>query len=93
VLDLKALTDAALPDVAAAYGSQAVEVTQRFSLGDIASFLSSTSKARVLSPADREQLREILLQRFRRAGLPDAVDGRSRYVTSYFTSPNPADRR
>lgn len=93
VLDLKALTDAALPDVAAAHGSRAVEVTQRFSVADIASFLSSTSKARMLSPADRDRLREILLQRFRRAGLPDAVGGRSRYVTSYFTSQDPADKR
>lgn len=93
VLDLKELADAAMPDRVAAHGSRVVEVPQRFSLAEIASFLASTSKARALSPADRYRLREILLQRFRRVGLPDEVSGRSRYVTSYFTSLSHPDRR
>jgi SAM-dependent methyltransferase len=89
VLDLKALTDAALPDMAVAHGSRVTQVPQRFSLEEIASFLSSTSKAYGLSPADRNQLREILLQRFRRTGAPDSVSGQSRYVVSYCTFSGP----
>jgi len=89
VLDLKALTDAVLPDMAVAHGSRVTQVPQRFSLEEIASFLSSTSKAYGLSPADRNQLREMLLQRFRRTGAPDSVSGHSRYVVSYCTFSGP----
>jgi len=85
VLDLRSLAESALPGLDLEYGEREVEVAESFSLDQISGYLSSVSKASVLSAAGHEQLRNGLLERFRETGIADPTAGVSRYVTRYFT--------
>jgi len=85
VLDLRSLAESALPGLDLKYGQREVEVAESFSLDQISGYLSSVSKASVLSAMGNEQLKNGLLERFRETGISDPAAGVSRYVIRYFT--------
>jgi SAM-dependent methyltransferase len=85
VLDFRSLAESALPDLDLEYGDGGVEVAESYSLDQISGYLSSVSKANVLSSGRKQKLRNSLLERFRDAGFSDPAAGVSRYVIHYFT--------
>jgi 2-polyprenyl-3-methyl-5-hydroxy-6-metoxy-1,4-benzoquinol methylase len=87
VMDLRELVTSALPWIDAEYGSFTVDVRERFSLRQIAGYLSTVSKASALSAGHKQQLRSALLDRFRAGGRPDQVEGLSRYIACFCRKP------
>jgi SAM-dependent methyltransferase len=84
VMDLRTLVATALPRIEAIYGSFAVDVQERFSLGEIAGYLSTVSKASALSDGRKQQLSDALQARFRAGGRPDQLEGLSRYIACFY---------
>jgi len=87
ITDLRQVVTSALPWLDAEYGSFTVDVRERFSLREIAGYLSTVSKASELSAGHKQQLRSALLDRFRADGCTDEVEGMSRYVACFCRKP------
>jgi 2-polyprenyl-3-methyl-5-hydroxy-6-metoxy-1,4-benzoquinol methylase len=87
IMDLREIVASALPRIAAEYGSFTVGVHERFSLSEIAGYLASVSKASLLSARRKQQLRSVLVERFRAAGHPDRAEGLSRYIACFCRKP------
>lgn len=82
-LDLRRLAAVADPGLEVADGSSSVEVAERFSLDEIANYLSSVSKAQALSSDCKVHLRANMLRQFRENGIADPIEGHSRYVIHF----------
>jgi trans-aconitate methyltransferase len=83
VVDLKQLAVTAAPEFELDHEANYVDVPERVSLIQIASYLSSTSKAETLSRLSKARLRQAMLRRFRQTGFPEEITGRSRYVAEF----------